>query len=133
MTPLKVMRIYLNDAVYKKMNTYRRGVEYPTPYILSVSIDVFGAPSEEHIEYIKINKVQIVDIVTYTTLFGDLSTTFRVNMGPVIRSTPFDDFAFLKDAIKNDANILLNFHSEDYFVREWSRLFVHLFEWSEEE
>lgn len=132
MKPLKVERMYLNDAVYKKLRMYRRGTEFSVPYILSVCIDTFEQITEEHKRYITEHKIPVVEIVTYTTLFGDLSTTLRVNIGPVIRSTPFDDFTFLKENVKNDSSVLLNLHNEDYLVREWSRMFVHLFEWSEE-
>ena len=126
MEPLKIQRMYLIDTTYRR--TLRRTYDnIYTPYNMIIGIDTYDSVTPDHIRCIEEEFPNLESIQVHTTLFGDLSTTFRYKMINVRRTDPKSDFDFYKKIVENDASILISVHSNDVLIKEWSKMFINLF------
>jgi hypothetical protein len=92
-----------------------------------IGLDVYDEVTEEHLEYIKKNVHELEQMQVHTTLFGDVGTTFKYKLKNINRSNPKDDFDFYKNLVNNETSILISSLSDDLLIREWSKIFIHLF------
>ena len=125
MKPIKIDRMYIMDATYRRAS--RRSMNTVIPYTILIGIDTLGVITDEHLKYIKTENLNLEVVRTYPNLFGENITSFKYKMGPVVRSNPKDDFEFFKKIVENDASIIINTNSNNKQISEWTKLFIHLF------
>lgn len=126
MLPLKIERMYLMDATYRRAMRRVYGSIH-IPYNMLIGIDTHDVVTPVHTKYIAEEVPNLESIQVHTTMFGDLATTFKYKMTNIKRSDPKSDFDFYKKIVENDASILISAHSDDVTVREWSKMFINLF------
>lgn len=124
---LNVIDINLLDIVY----IYKtRRQEDTFIYSLLVGIDTDSIVTEEHLNAAKSYFV-FSGHYKYNTISDGLRSTFKFCIKPRYGKDAKKDFENLKKIAYCDLELLMNSRSNDWVLRDWSRMFIQLFKTQE--